>query len=175
MDLLDRLLAHDQWTTHQILLRCGELTPEQLHQRFPIGHETVWNTLDHMLGNIRVWTDLMYKRSVRSQVEQPANSMDDFVAQFNALYADFATFAHVIVANGRLDATYVDVLDKPPMPKTFGGTILHVITHNMHHRCEMLHMLARFGLPNLPEGDMLSWEHQARVSSVDASKRASTT
>jgi uncharacterized damage-inducible protein DinB len=174
MDLLDRLLGHDQWTTQQLLLRCRELTSPQLHRRFDIGHETVWNTLDHMLGNIRVWTDLMAERPVRLQAEQPAESLDDFITQFDALYADFAACARMIAGNNRLDATYKDVLDDPPMPKTFGGTILHVITHNMHHRGEVLHMFARLGLPHLPEGDMLSWEHQARAASIDVSKRRST-
>lgn len=168
MDLLERLLAHDQWTTRTVLLRCNELTPAQLHQQFDIGHQTVWNTLDHMLGNMEVWTDLMRGRPVRLHGEQPANSADDFIAQFDGVYANFAAFARIIIADDRLDATYVDVLDEPPTPKTFGGTILHVITHSMHHRGEVLHMLARLGLQNLPEGDMLSWEQQAAGATTDA-------
>jgi uncharacterized damage-inducible protein DinB len=28
----------------------------------------------------------------------------------------------------------------------------------MHHRGEVLHMLSRLGLTDLPEGDLLSWE-----------------
>ena len=38
MDLLDRLLAHDTWTTRQLLLRCQQLTDEQLDQEFDIIH-----------------------------------------------------------------------------------------------------------------------------------------
>ncbi len=170
MDLLDRLLGHDQRTTQQLLLRCGELTPDQLHQRFDIGHQTVWATLNHMLDNIRIWTDLMRERPVRLAPERSASSIPHLVEQFDALYADFATCARSIMTNDRLDATYIDELDEPPTAKTFGGTILHVVTHNMHHRGEVLHMLARLGLSHLPEGDMLSWEHQARASSVDAPK-----
>jgi hypothetical protein len=37
MDLLDRLLQHDAWTTRWLLLYCWDLTPEQLYQRFDIG------------------------------------------------------------------------------------------------------------------------------------------
>jgi uncharacterized damage-inducible protein DinB len=47
-----------------------------------------------------------------------------------------------------------------PWPKSFGGTIAHVITHNMHHRGEIIHMLTRLGLVNVLEGDVLSWEQQ---------------
>ena len=32
MDILDRLLGHDAWTTRQLLLRCRGLTDEQLDQ-----------------------------------------------------------------------------------------------------------------------------------------------
>lgn len=41
MDLLDRLLGHDAWTTHQLLRRAESLNEEQLDQDFDIGHRTV--------------------------------------------------------------------------------------------------------------------------------------
>lgn len=36
--------------------------------------------------------------------------------------------------------------------------ILHIATHNMHHRGQLLYMLRRSGLSEVPEGDALSWE-----------------
>ena len=65
MDLLDRLLGHDAWTTRQLLLRCRGLTDEQLDRRFDIGHETLRGTLVHIIGNLEVWTDLLHERPVR--------------------------------------------------------------------------------------------------------------
>ena len=62
---------------------------------------------------------------------------------------------------GCWDATYVDVLDDPPRSKSYGGTIAHVITHNMQYRAEIMHMLTRLGLAQVLEGDVLSWEQQA--------------
>jgi uncharacterized damage-inducible protein DinB len=56
------------------------------------------------------------------------------------------------------DETWVDVLDTPPAPKTYGGAIAHVITHSMHHRAQLLYMMKTIGLRDLPEGDVLSWE-----------------
>jgi hypothetical protein len=41
MDLLDRLLGHDAWTTRQILECCHELPPTQLRQPIDAAHETV--------------------------------------------------------------------------------------------------------------------------------------
>ena len=63
MDLLDRLLDHDRWTTAQLLQRCQELQPEQWTQPFDLGHQTLAATFQHMLGNVWVWTDLMAGRS----------------------------------------------------------------------------------------------------------------
>jgi uncharacterized damage-inducible protein DinB len=36
--------------------------------------------------------------------------------------------------------------------------IIHAIQHNAQHRGEVLHMLERLGVPNLPEGNPLEWE-----------------
>jgi uncharacterized damage-inducible protein DinB len=58
MDILDRLLKHDAWTTRQLLLRCKELSHEQLHQPFDVGHETVYATIEHLIGNMEVYSSL---------------------------------------------------------------------------------------------------------------------
>ena len=52
MDLLDRLLGHDDWTTRQLLLRCRDLTDEQLDREFDIGHRTVRRTLLDVIRNV---------------------------------------------------------------------------------------------------------------------------
>jgi uncharacterized damage-inducible protein DinB len=175
MDLLDRLLGHDRWTTVQLLARCRELSVEQLTQQFDVGHQSLEATFQHMIGGVGVWTDLMAQRPVR------VSSWDDHVAQhpvqvssapaattaealsatWQTVYDDFAALARTIADQGRWDETYVDVLDDPPRAKTFGGTIGHVITHNMQHRAEIIHMLTRLGLEDVLEGDLLSWEQQA--------------
>lgn len=162
MDLLDRLLGHDRWTTTQLLERCRELRVEQWTQSFDLGHQTLEATFQHMIGNVRVWTDLMAQRSVRPSTDGMLTTADGLFAAWQTAYEDFATLARQIGDQGRWDATYVDVLDEPPQPKTFGGTIAHVITHNMQHRAEVIHVLTRLGLANVLEGDVLSWEQQAK-------------
>lgn len=166
MDLLDRLLGHDVWSTSQILERCRELSPAQLHQPIDTGHETVLTTLRHMIGNVRVWTDLMLEREVRSS-DACADGVDDLLAAWDAAYTDFASAAGALRDASPLGDAYLDVLDSPPRPKSIGGIIAHVITHNMHHCAEPLHMLARLGISELPVGDVLSWEQaRARLSTA---------
>ncbi len=88
---------------------------------------------------------------------------DSSLQRFDAAMADFADCGRRLVAEGRLDETYVDVLDTPPKPKTFGGTLLHVLTHTTVHRWEIQHMLQRLGLDDLIEGDALSWDTKNRL------------
>lgn len=163
MDVLDRLIGHDIWTTQLVLTRCRELTTEQWHQPFDISHATVHQTLAHMLGNIEVWTDLMGEQPIRRQPVPSAgpDALSEWQARFAAASDGFAKMARARAAEGQLDALWTDILDHPPTRKSYGGAITHVLTHNMVHRTELLHMLQRLGLEDLPEGDVLSWEQQA--------------
>lgn len=159
LDLLDRLLGHDAWTTREVLERCRELNDAQLQQSFDFGHETAYDTLVHMIGNVRTWTDLMKGVTiVRHEADWQGLSVEDFIERHETSYADFEDLARRIRDEGRFEELWVDKLDNPPTEKTYGGAIAHVITHNMHHRGELLHMLARLGVPDLPEGDVLGWE-----------------
>lgn len=162
MDLLDRLLGHDRWTTTQLLERCRELRAEQWTQPFELGHRTLAATFQHMIGNVRVWTDLMAERPLQPAADEALATADLLLAAWQGVYPDFATLARRVADERRWDATYVDVLDDPPRSKSYGGTIAHVITHNMHHRSEIIHMLTRLGLADVLEGDVLSWEQQTR-------------
>jgi uncharacterized damage-inducible protein DinB len=163
MDMLDRLLDHDRWTTLQVLASCRTLPPQKLDAPLAIGPGSVGATLRHMIGNVQVWTDLMYGWPVRPTNAVASAGIEELPAVFDALYADFAAIARRLRDDGRLDELYLDVLDDPPSQKSFGGTIAHVITHNMHHRAEILNMLGKLDVPDLPEGDVLSWEAQMRA------------
>ena len=164
MDILERLLGHDAWTTRKVLLLCQPLTAEQLDRDFDLGHRTLRATWVHLIGNIEVWTALMAGGPVMLPPRPPAwaASPASLLAAWEEAIAAFVALARDLAAAGRLDETYVDTLDTPPRRKTFGGTIAHLVTHDMHHRGEILHILQRLGVPDLPEGDVLSWEAAQR-------------
>jgi uncharacterized damage-inducible protein DinB len=133
------------------------LTDEQLDQDFDIGHRTVRETVQHMIGNIEVWTDLMAARPAR-RMPTARQSIVELRRRLEAAISDFAQVAREFRDAQRLSDMYVDVLDQPPQQKSYAGTILHVITHDHMHRAEILHMLQRLGVQGLIEGDVLSWE-----------------
>ena len=163
MDLLDRLLDHDAWTTRQLLLRCRDLTDEQLDRAFDIGPRTVRATLLHIIRNVEVWADLMAGGPVRDNAgARPGErSVPALIARLDRAHADLGALARDVARRSAWDERWLDVMDSPPTQKTYGGAIAHVLTHDMHHRAQLLFMLRRLGVQALPEGDVLSWESQA--------------
>lgn len=154
MDLLDRFLGHDQWTTTRVLERSRGLTDEQLDQEFDIGHRTLRATFDHMIFNVGAWTAQMNGQPVDH--DRDASSIDVLLQRHRRTYAAFEETARRLVAEGRLDETFRDHHD---FPQSYGATIVNVIWHNGMHRSEALHILQRLGVPDLPDGDPQEWEH----------------
>ena len=165
MDLLDRLLGHDVWTTRQLLLQARALTDAQLDQPFDVDSRTLRGCFVHMLGAMETWNDLLYERlSPDRPAPEPAprpDTVDDLLARLTVAGQELALLARRIAREQRWDDMFVDVLDQPPRPKTFGGAIGHVLTHNMHHRAQAMLMLERLGQVDHIEGDLLSWEATA--------------
>ena len=158
VDLLDRLLGHDAWTTGQLLLLCQGLTDEQLDREFDMSHRTVRATFEHLIGNVEVWSDLMASQPIRAK---QGTSIPELTARLGRASDDLAKVSRAIAQRDGWDERWLDPLDNPPTEKTYGGSIAHVITHSMHHRAQLIYMLRRLGVEGLPEGDVLSWENQA--------------
>jgi uncharacterized damage-inducible protein DinB len=163
MDLLDRLLGHDLWTTRQLMLECRPLTDAQLDQPFDVDSRTLRQCFVHIISAMETWNDLLYQRPVRPAATWAAQtpSLDVLLAALDAAGQDFAALSRQIAREGRWDDTFTDVLDQPPRQKSFGGAIAHVITHSMHHRAQAMYMMEQLGLRGHIEGDVLSWEQMA--------------
>jgi uncharacterized damage-inducible protein DinB len=164
MDLLDRLLGHDAWTTRQLLRLCEPLTDGELDREFDIGHRSVRATLAHLIWNMEVWSGLMAGAFQLPDARKIAEgrSIPELTARLDRAAADLSRMARSVSQRNGWDEEWLDVLDDPPTRKTYGGAIAHVITHSMHHRAQLLFLLRQLGIRDLPEGDVLSWEQQAR-------------
>lgn len=161
MDLIERLVGHDLWTTGELLRRCRELTDAQLDAEVYSDHRTVRATLTHMIGNLETWSNLM---DLQPRIHQRIGdgSLDDLVTRHELAAIKFHALARKLAGENRLEERFTDLLDQPPTQKTYCGAIAHVITHNMHHRAQLLYMLDKLGLTDLPEGDLLGWEMRYR-------------
>lgn len=158
MDLLDRLLGHDVWSTRQLLVSASALTDAQLDQRFDLDQRSLRECFDHILENMEIWHDLMAGIPVRDDAAADTISIPGMLARLTSAGQNFAALARSVACEQRWDAVYSDTLDDPPAPKTYGGTIAHLITHSMHHRAQAMYMLERLGVHAHIEGDVLSWE-----------------
>jgi uncharacterized damage-inducible protein DinB len=159
VELLDRLLEHDQWATTHLLELCRGLTDAQLDQQFDIGHRTVRETLDHQILNIDFWTGLMTGQPFDYQ--RDPSSLDTLIADHERAHAAFAHVARQMRDEERLDDTFRDHYG---FPQTYGGGILHVMLHNEGHRTEVVHIFARLGVPELSqvEVDHGLWDFKRR-------------
>ncbi len=158
MDILDRLLAHDTWTTRQLLLACQPLPDELLDKTYDIDQGTLRNTFTHIIANMETWTDLLCQRPVEAR---SGTTIPRLLERLALVSRDFANLARKVGREGRYDDCFLDVLDNPPRLKTFGGAIGHVITHSMHHRAQVMYLMEKVGLKEHIEGDLLSWESSA--------------
>src|SRR4051794_19537860 len=104
MDVLDRLLVHDEWATRQLLERCRTLTDAQLDQEFDIGHRSLRMTFDHMIPNLCYWPGLMTGES--SDEIWDVSSLDSIIAYFDRAFAAFAANARRVRDEGRLEVTF---------------------------------------------------------------------
>ena len=155
MDILDRLLGHDTWTTRQLLLACQSLPDDLLDQEFDIDQGSLRKTFLHIVENMEVWTDLICERPVQ---ERTGSTVLELIERLSIISRDFANVARRIAREQRYDDCFMDTLDHPPRLKTYGGAIGHLLTHSMHHRAQIMFLMERVGLKEHIEGDLLSWE-----------------
>lgn len=158
MNLLDRLLGHDAWTTRQLLTICARLPDEVLDREYDVGHRTLRKTLHHIIGNMEIWSLLMAEE--RIDRSKPDLTVDGMLHRLSVAETRLKSVAEQTASRNAWDELWTDTLDDPPRRKSFGSAIAHVITHSMHHRAQVLYMLRLSGEESLPEGDVFSWENR---------------
>jgi uncharacterized damage-inducible protein DinB len=165
VDLLDLMLDHDCWATSHLLEASGVLNEAQLDQVFDIGHGTLRETFAHMIFNVPFWTRFLTGRADDAGYSADNQPDDRSLAALTGYhergYQAFADAARRLRDEGRLGDAYADHYG---VRKSFGGTALMVIEHNVEHRSEILHMLARLGVPDLPEIDYGVWDYRLHNS-----------
>jgi uncharacterized damage-inducible protein DinB len=172
MDILDRLLGHDAWTTRQLLLRCRELTDEQLDRPFDIGNRSLRQTFEHIIACMESHTDLMLERTT-VDYDRDEETIDGMLTRLTIVAKDFAEFATAVEREGRADAMCTNAEKEGKWP--LGSVIAHLITHSMHHRAQVMYLLEKLGVQNVIEGDALGWEGQARGWGYDWSNSYGST
>jgi uncharacterized damage-inducible protein DinB len=155
-DPLQILLTHDKWATTQILDACTGFTDEAFHQRFDIGPGSLHDTLTHILGAMRTWTDTLAGAEPRPRLEtdeqrrtpeQLRSLLDESCA---GLFREAARrpLSEIVVRRLRSGRT---------IEMTRGAILTHVTTHGMHHRAQCLNMLRQLDVTPLPPSGVAEW------------------
>ena len=148
------LLKHDHWATRGRLDACEGLSPEPLHRKFALGVRSLHDTLVHIVGATRVWTDVLHRRDLRPRPEGGAiRPVSEIRAMVDTACKELAevAMAHPVdelVSRTRDGKTYTF---------TRGVVITHVTTHSMHHRAQCLNMLRHVGVASLPKSSVTGW------------------
>ena len=106
----------------------------------------------------------MEQRST-DDIERHAENIPALAGWHERAYATFESFARLTRDEGRLDERFTDRFGAEI---SYGGGIIHVALHNAEHRTEILHILQRLGLSDLPEVDHALWDITARRPAVGA-------
>ncbi|MEO5951606.1 MAG: DinB family protein [Chloroflexia bacterium] len=172
--ILDIYIDYETETTRHFIEKCRELTHEQLHQTFDVGHGTLYDTIVHIIDNTGGWTQLMREVPMQRPSESDegmgesgegeagvaggeVNEVDGLLESYDAVMAYFTGFARAVVADNRLDDTFEDHRWGDPVTTRLDRAILHVLTHNTGHHGEMQHMLQRLGVEKMRDGDLMEW------------------
>ncbi len=151
MDTYDRLLDFDEWAMHDLLRVSGTLADAQLDRGFDLGHRTIRATFIHLIWNLDFWTALMTTGETLPEPEWGSLSIAELSQRYDQSFAAFAALTRQLRDEHRLDEEFTDHWK---VKKSMAGTILSVILHGAEHRTEIVHMLHRLGLENVPEVDL---------------------
>src|SRR4051794_22914946 len=155
-DVLQILLSHDRWATAQILDACGGLTDEQFHRPFEIGPGSLHDTLTHVIGAMRTWTDTLAGTEPRPRPE--GDGQRRTADQLRSLLEESCRELEAEAGRRGLDETVTRRLrDGRTFHFTRGAVLAHVATHGMHHRAQCLNMLRHLGVTPLPPSSVTEW------------------
>src|SRR5688500_3645560 len=148
-DLLQILLAHDRWATAQLLDACAKLPADAFHRRFDIGPGSLHDTLTHVIGPMRAFTDTLAGREPRPRLETDGQrrTPDELRSLLEQTWQEFSAEARRRPLEEQVTRT---TRDGRTLQMTRSAVFAHVATHGAHHRAQCLNMLRHLGVTPLP-------------------------
>jgi uncharacterized damage-inducible protein DinB len=159
-DVLQILLSHDRWATVQVLDACGGLPDEQFHRRFEIGPGSLHDTLTHVVGAIRTWTDTLAGAEPRPRPEGDGRRRTP--GELRSMLEESSRELAAEAGRRPVGETVTRRLqDGRTLRFTRAAVLAHVATHGMHHRAQCLNMLRHLGGQSLPPSSVADWTMQS--------------
>jgi uncharacterized damage-inducible protein DinB len=121
-----------------------------------MGPGSLHDTLTHMTGAMRAWTDTLAETTPRPwlQDDPQRRTPEQLRALFEETWQEFTAHARrrplgEMVTRHTRDGRTFNV--------TRGVVLTHVPTHGMHHRAQCLNMLRQVGVKPLPPTSVSEW------------------
>ncbi|MCG3128436.1 MAG: hypothetical protein CHACPFDD_03324 [Phycisphaerae bacterium] len=157
---LDLLLRHNLWATGVLLDDAARLAPEQFHRHFEIGPGSIHDTLRHIIGAALRWSDRISGRPLRESIDKRPEpfGVSELQQRLEQSDKDLRRAAGEVAARGAWGETMeFAVPDGLTYRFSRAAAMMHVVTHGVHHRAQVLNMRRQLGLPLL-ELDLIECE-----------------
>ena len=165
MDLVDRMLGHDDWLTRELLVSAERLPDAVLDAPVDLGAgnqpEVTAASLRALLARL-VHTKEMWAASILGESEPPDTSSDipELLQRWERASARWQDAVRDVRDRGRWDDAFIDVSCDPPETFVLGAAILHVFTHTAYRRGLAIGIMQHLGVPAPQGGDPLDWERR---------------
>lgn len=162
MDLLQKMVEHHVWLVGEMVDRAATLDDDKLDElvRVSVDNEdgtmTTRSILSRLIGQMDMWMKAIAMKEYDFAVER-GESTDHMRERLGTVGPAFVQQVNDVVANGRLDDTFVDALCDPPEVFTYGGMIAHVLTFAAYNRTLVVQALHEAGVEDLGWGDPMQF------------------
>lgn len=160
MDLLTRMVEHHIWLTGEMIATADRLSADQLDQPIVLDvdddQQTIRSLLSRLVGQMGMWNAAMASRDYDWSVEEH----ESLGSMRKRMAVEGPTYLHhvrTVVAEGRLDDTFVDAICVRPEVFTYGGMVAHVLTFAAHRRTLVALAFGSHGISDLGWGDPMLW------------------
>lgn len=160
MDLLTAMIEHHIWLVGEMIERSATLPEDVLDAPIELSvdvdHQSIRSLLSRLVGQLGMWNASIAQRAYDWSVEQH-ESISSLRARLAVEGPAYLAEVGQVVAEGRLDDTFVDATCEQPRVFTYGGMIAHVLTFAAHRRTLVALALDHAGAGELGWGDPMLW------------------
>lgn len=160
MDVLTKMVEHHIWLTGELIRVAAELTPEQLDQRIEMDvdddEQTIRSLLSRLVGQMAMWNTVMAGGEYDMSVEAD-ESLASLRQRLSVEGPKYLAHVREIIAEDRMDETFVHASHEPVEVISYGGNLAHVLTFAAYRRTLVLLALNAHGRGELGWGDPRHW------------------
>jgi len=160
MDLLTRMVEHHVWLTGEMIRVAQRLEPDALEKPIEIDvdddPQTIRTLLARLTGQLAMWNAVMAGRGYDIAQEED-QTLADLRSVLEVEGPAFLAHVREVIAQDRLDETFVDAGGEPVQMISYGGNIAHILTFAAYRRTLVCLALAAHGHDELGWGDPRHW------------------